>query len=189
VKRLVRILVGAFALVGALAVAAALAFAWSGVSARRAPSAFEAWAARSARQLLIPASARRSTNPLVVDPELLEHAEDHFVDHCAPCHGVDGKGDTPLGRGLNPRVPDLTLPATQGLSDGELFWIIEHGIRLTGMPAFGKASEDDDEHAWSLVHWIRRLPELTPEEIERMEHAGGAHAAERVHHSHSHTHP
>ncbi len=182
----IRLLVGALAFVGAAALAGALAFVWQGVSARNAPSAIEAWAARSARHFAIPASARRSANPLPADPELLERAKDHFADHCALCHGHDGHGDTPLGRGLHPRVPDLTLAATQDLSDGELFWIIENGVRLSGMPAFGKESSDDDEHAWSLVHWIGRLPELTAEEIEQMERESGAAPTEHEQHEHTH---
>lgn len=182
----IRLFAGVLALVGALAAAAALGFASSGVSARQEPSRFEAWAARSARNFLIPASARRSTNPLPATPRLVEHAKDHFADHCALCHGNDGRGDTPTGRGLHPRVPDLTLAATQELSDGALFWIIENGIKLTGMPAFGEESPDDDEHAWTLVHWIRRLPELTAEEIEAMEHEHGASPAGHEHQEHLH---
>jgi mono/diheme cytochrome c family protein len=182
------VLVGALALAGALGGAGVLAFAWQGISARAEPRAFEAWAARSALRFLIPAAARRSANPLPADPELLERAKDHFAEHCAICHGNDGRGDTPLGRGLHPRVPDLTLATTQELPDGELFWIIENGIRLTGMPGFGEESPDDDAHAWSLVHWIRRLPELTPEEIEAMEEGGATPPPARGHDNHEHTH-
>lgn len=183
---LTRLVIGVLVLAGALASAAMLAFAAAGISARGEPTPLEAWAARRARDLLIPASARRSTNPLTATPEILADAKEHFLDHCALCHGNDGRGDTPIGRGLHPRAPDLTLPATQDLSDGELFWIIENGIKLTGMPAFGKESPGDDEHAWSLVHWIRRLPELTPQEIEALEREGGASPTGHEQHPHSH---
>src|SRR5262245_11653092 len=94
----------AFALVGVFALALAFAFAWGGVSARKDPSAFEAWAARSARHLLIPAAARDKVNPLVADPELLAHARHHFAEHCAGCHGRDGRGEASFGRGFSPRV-------------------------------------------------------------------------------------
>ena len=181
-----RSFVSALALAGALAVTGLLAFAWTGVSARNAPPAFETWAARSARHFLIPASARAAANPLAADPELLEHAKEHFADHCAFCHGYDGRGDTAMGRGLSPRAPDLTLAATQDLSDGELFWIIENGIKLTGMAAFGEESPDDDEHAWLLVLWIRRLPTLTAEEIEQMKREGSAAHPEHEHHEDHH---
>lgn len=182
----IRLCGGVLALAGALAAVGVLAFAWSGVSARQEPSPFEAWAARSGRNFLISASARGSKNPLLATPQLLARARDHFVDHCALCHGNDGRGNTPTGRGLHPRAPDLTLAATQQLSDGELFWIIENGIKLTGMPAFGEESPDDDEHAWQLVLWIRRLPELPAEKVEEMEHEAGA--APAGHDSHEHTH-
>jgi hypothetical protein len=63
----------------------------------------------------------------------------------------------------------MRTPATQQLTDGELFSIIENGIRLTGMPAWGTGSPEDERASWALVHFIRRLPKLTDEEIARME--------------------
>jgi mono/diheme cytochrome c family protein len=96
-------------------------------------------------------------------------ARAHFADHCASCHGNDGRGRTKLGQGLYPKAPDMTLAATQGLSDGEIFFIIENGVRFTGMPAWGEAGTDDDVETWELVHFIRHLPRLTPEELAEME--------------------
>ncbi len=73
-----------------------------------------------------------------------------------------------MGHGLYPKPPDLRAEHTQKLSDGELFWIIENGVRFTGMPAFGGSSEHGSkEDSWKLVRFIRHLPTLTPE--ERME--------------------
>src|SRR5207249_1929050 len=69
---------------------------------------------------------------------------------------------------LYPKAPDMRLPATQGLSDGELYYTIQNGIRLTGMPAWGQAG-DNDEASWKLVQFIRHLPELTAEEEREME--------------------
>ena len=63
----------------------------------------------------------------------------------------------------------MTVAATQSLADGELFAIIENGIRLTGMPAWGSPGPEDDAESWELVHLIRQLPKLTPEEIAEME--------------------
>ena len=94
----------------------------------------------------------------------------HFADHCATCHGNDGSGDTMIGRGLYPKPPDLRGSQTQKLSDGEIFWTIENGVRLTGMPAFGGGSEHGGtDDSWKLVHFIRHLPALTAEERLEME--------------------
>jgi mono/diheme cytochrome c family protein len=93
---------------------------------------------------------------------------EHFADHCASCHGNDGGGDTQYGRGLYPRPLDLRAAATQQLTDGELFYIIEHGIRFTGMPAFGTGEKEGEEGSWQLVHFIRHLPRLTEDELGRM---------------------
>ncbi len=134
-----------------------------GVSARPEPSGLETRVARRLRSLAMPASARLARNPLRPSPELLSQALAHFADHCAVCHGADGSGSTPLGRGLSPRVPDLRGAASQELTDGELFFIIENGVRLTGMPAFGGAGRP--EESWKLVHFIRHLPDLTAEEL------------------------
>jgi mono/diheme cytochrome c family protein len=100
---------------------------------------------------------------------VLAEARAHFADHCATCHGNDGKGDDGLGAKMYPKTPDMTLPATQRLSDGELFSIIENGVRLTGMPGFGDGTAESASGSWTLVHFIRHVPKLTAEEIAEME--------------------
>ena len=112
---------------------------------------------------------RDRTNPVQPTPEVIKQALGHYADHCASCHANDGSGDTEIGRGLYPKVPDMRASNTQSLTDGELFSIIEHGIRLTGMPAWGNGTPEGERESWGLVHFVRRLPKLTSEEIERME--------------------
>ena len=73
-----------------------------------------------------------------------------------------------MGRGLYPKPPDMRLPTTQALTDGELFYIIENGVRLTGMPAWSTGTDDGRQSTWHLVHFIRELPRLTSDQIERM---------------------
>jgi mono/diheme cytochrome c family protein len=80
----------------------------------------------------------------------------HYGLDCSVCHSDDGHGQTPLGQGLYPRVADLTSKRVQNYSDQELFWIIQNGIRLTGMPAFGQVESPD--HIWDLVNYVRTLP-------------------------------
>jgi hypothetical protein len=77
-----------------------------------------------------------------------------------------------LGHGLYPKPPDLRADQTQKLSDGDIFLIIQNGVRLTGMPAFGGAGSEHDhdvEDSWKLVRFIRHLPALTPAEKLEME--------------------
>ena len=91
---------------------------------------------------------------------------EHFADHCATCHGNDGSGRTHIGNGLYPPPPDMSLAATQKLTDGELYYIIENGIRFTGMPAFGeKPGDEHDDATWKLVRFIRHLPMITDDEV------------------------
>src|SRR5271170_4107207 len=119
--------------VAALTLALGAGLLWitsTGMSARGTPSALETFFGRSIRNLSIPKSARAMQNPMVASPEALLEARRHFADHCASCHGNDGRGATDMGRNLCPPAPDMTLAATQNLTDGELYYIIENGVRL-----------------------------------------------------------
>ena len=141
----------------------------SGLSTHSEAPWVERRLARTLRHWATPADLRDAANPLPMTPQVLAEARAHWADHCAVCHGNDGKGKTEIGEHLYPQAPDMTLRATQSLSDGELFAIIENGIRLTGMPAWGTGTPEGERSTWGLVHFIRRLPSLTPEDIARME--------------------
>jgi mono/diheme cytochrome c family protein len=140
-----------------------------GLSTRADPSRLEELLARTARRLATPGVMRSVPNPVEPTREVMDEALAHFADHCAGCHANDGSGDTSIGRSFYPKAPDMRASATQSLSDGELFSIIENGIRLTGMPAWGDGTPEGQRASWGLVHFIRRLPALTPEDLERME--------------------
>src|SRR5258708_37380064 len=129
-----------------------------GMSCRAKPRARETLMARKVRHMAIPANARKLRNPVAEMPENLRDARLHFADHCAICHANDGSGDTLIGRNLYPKPPDLRREETQKLADGELFWIIENGVRFTGMPAFGGA-HGPEQDSWKLVRFIRHLPQ------------------------------
>ena len=158
-----------------LATAAAMAAAgvWyaraTGLSARDEPGTVETFVARTVRDLAVARHARGLENPVAATPEIVAAGRDHFADHCASCHANDGGGDTEMGRNLFPRAPDMRLSATQALTDGELFWIIENGIRFTGMPGWSTGTKDGEDASWHLVHFVRRLPDLTEDDIEAME--------------------
>jgi len=140
-----------------------------GFSTREQPTSMESWVAGQARAMAMPAEARSRMNPIANSPEVLDAARAHWADHCASCHANDGSGDTAVGKNLYPPAPDMRLPATQQLTDGELFYIIQNGIRMTGMPAWGTGASHDEEDSWKLVHFIRHLPQITLEEKKAME--------------------
>jgi mono/diheme cytochrome c family protein len=140
----------------------------NGFSARAEPSTVERVVARTARRWAVPGGARTAVNPVTFSPEVWTEARSHFADHCATCHANDGGGGTVMGPNFYPKVPDMRLADTQELTDGDLYWIIKNGIRLTGMPAWGEPGGDDLD-TWKLVHFIRRLNDLTAEDLKAME--------------------
>jgi mono/diheme cytochrome c family protein len=167
-RGLVITVVAVFALVGACALAAGVWFMNGGINAQQQPGPTETTIARRLRAAAIPDRARKAGNPVRLTSDVLEAGMAHFADHCASCHGNDGGADTEMARGLYPKVPDMRKPDTQSLSDGELFYIIENGVRLTGMPAWGTGTKEGADASWALVHFIRHLPDLTETELEKM---------------------
>jgi mono/diheme cytochrome c family protein len=157
-----------------------------GFSARAEPSAAERFIATRLHSLSIPAGVKKQANPFAGDAGAWRAAAHHFEDHCAVCHGSDGRGMTDIGRNLYPKAPDMAGRGTQQRSDGELFHIISNGIRFTGMPGWG--GEDSPEEIWQLVSFIRHLPALTPEELEQMkppQEKPHEHSHDKTAHTHS----
>jgi predicted CXXCH cytochrome family protein len=159
---------------------------WTGLHATAEPSAFEATIARTVRNWAIPGRARREKNPLPASADNIRAGRDEFMTQCAGCHGHDGSGLTPMGRNLYPRVPSLRSTMTQALTDGELRYIIENGVPLTGMAAWGHPRKTED--GWKLVSFIRSLRPLPGEEdksrdlkVASSAHYVGSHACEACH--------
>jgi len=161
-----------------IALAAAAALRWRGFRATTPPSRLEAVLARSVRDLAIPAAQRRLSNPLAANAANLEAGREDFRQHCASCHGRDGRGQTALGGALYPRVPDLRAAATQALSDGELHYLIAYGVQLTGMPAWTNALRHQAADNWKDVLYLRSLRPL--DSAERGQQARLATAAHYV---------
>jgi mono/diheme cytochrome c family protein len=164
--RALLVLAGAGLLV---AVAAFVYLLNTGLNARDEPGGLETFAALRLRNTIIGWHARDLANPVERSPDVIAAGRAHFADHCATCHGNDGSGNTDYGRGMYPKPPDQRLPRTQNLTDGELFYVIENGVRLTGMPAFGTGQPSPDSATWHLVHFIRHLPDLSEPELAEME--------------------
>ena len=140
-----------------------------GFSAREQPTRVEAMLADEARNAAMPAPMRDRANPVAPSAEALHEGMAHFADHCSVCHANNGSGETMLGSGMYPKPPDMRLSATQRKTDGELFSVIENGIRMSGMPAFGGNGSAEAE-SWNLVLFLRHLPQLTLAEEQAMQH-------------------
>ena len=140
-----------------------------GFSARDTPTKLEVFVANKARALAVPASYRRLKNPVPNTSENVRAGMEHFADHCFLCHANNGSGDTGFGKNMYPKPPDMRSAETQSKTDGELFYTIYNGIRLSGMPAFGDKDQSDADSTWELVLFIRHLPSLTGEEEKQME--------------------
>ena len=151
-----------------LATATVFIIASRGISAKEEPGRIETAIARTMRGLAVPRRDRDLKNAIPPSQEVLASGMSHWADHCAACHANDGSGETEIGLGLYPKPPDMRRSPTQSLTDGELFYIIENGVRLTGMPAWSTGTKEGEEASWQLVHFIRHLPKLTPAEIEEM---------------------
>jgi len=155
----------------AFVIAAACYAGWMihrGFSTRSAPGALESSLALSIRNRACPSRFRSMRNPVAVTPEVLREGMEHWADHCSPCHANNGNGETMYGRTMYPRPPDMRRKETQDMSDGELYYTIQNGVPLSGMPAFGTPG-DNDLDSWKLVAFIRHLPSLSQVEEIQME--------------------
>lgn len=168
-RRRTKAAIGVIVAVVLLGIAMLLSMLRNGFSSMDEPSAVEAFMASTMRRYATPSDLKGAKNPLPLTPEIVAEGRAHFADHCAGCHGNDGKGQTSMGPKFYPRVPDMTKAATQSQSDGALFATIENGIRMTGMPAFGAGTAESAYGSWGLVHFIRHLPKIAPEELAEME--------------------
>lgn len=152
-----------------LVAAGAAAILYTGsfnTSAEKPPSRMEKKIATFALNKSVERRAPNRTNPLPATPENLRRGLAHFRENCVLCHGAPGVDPGEIGQGLNPGAPDLTLPRVQARTDGQLFWLVDEGIKMTGMPAFGPTH--DENEIWKIVAFLRHLPEITPEETAQL---------------------
>jgi mono/diheme cytochrome c family protein len=129
-----------------------------GCAADKHPSHEEASLANAAKDVTIPLEAGKMKNPLPETDEVVSQGQEVFLGVCAQCHGADAHGDTDVGRNMNPPAMDLSSAHVQHWSDAELFWIIQNGVRLTGMPSWKSSISAND--TWKLTRFIHKLPRL-----------------------------
>ncbi len=154
-------------LIGPLIATAALGIVlWTGsynVAATNLPGMLEARLAVFAVKRAVRKRAPVQANPLVSPEDIRDGLED-YKRNCLDCHGARGTTESAFSRGLNPPAPDLTLLFVRSMGDGELYWIVSNGVRMTGMPAFSPTHSS--EQIWKIVAFVRHMPEMNQEEQE-----------------------
>ena len=125
------------------------------LSALDEPGRAEIYLATQAKHMLVARDSHGVPPGPASTPASIAAGEKLYGAECASCHGLNGRTPTDAGRWMYPRAADLTSEQVQQYSDRELFWIVKNGIRLSGMPAFGRV--ETDEHLWQLVHYLRTL--------------------------------
>ena len=121
------------------------------------------WLFETVRDRSIAARARDVVVPNDLnDPNRISRGAGQYADMCSGCHLAPGMKRTEISRGLYPRAPELRRKTD--LTPAKQFWIVKHGVKMTGMPAWGVTHED--ELLWDVVAFVRKLPELTPDQYE-----------------------
>jgi mono/diheme cytochrome c family protein len=147
-------------------------------TANRKPSSFETNLANIAKDVAIPLEAHRTKSPIPPGDEAIQAGREAYLRACTLCHGADGHGDTGLGRGMYPPASDLTSPHVQQWTDADLFWIIQNGIGLTGMPSW--KSTLSEAETWQLAAFIHAIPRLDRERASTSMHESAPGPADLV---------
>ncbi len=174
-----RFIAGFTCALGLLAVVG-VATAYSGifdVAASTPHSAFERWLLGATMKRSVVAMAASVGDPPPFTDGMIKDGFAHYDDMCRVCHGAPGLDRSEIGKGLNPRPPDLSR-AVKEWSPRQLFWIVKNGIKMTGMPSFG-ATHDDDE-VWSIVAFIEKVPEMSAEQYQRIKQQAGPYMHEHM---------
>ena len=158
-----------------------------GFRASTPPAHFEGSVARFVRNFAISGTEVHRPNPHPNDPFAIQQGRDLFLTRCAICHGIDGRGATPIGAHTYPRVADLHSSATQSLSDGQLHYIIENGVQFTGMPAMPGLRSPTRDDSWAVVSYLRTLNSSaqanpqSPQTSTENSHYVGSQACQKCH--------
>jgi mono/diheme cytochrome c family protein len=148
------------------------------VAASAPHGAIDGWAFETAMRSSVKSRAARIQGPGQFSAEQVQAGFREFDSECAICHGAPGVERAEWATGLSPRPPNLARSA-QRWDRAELFWIIQNGVKMTGMPAMGEHHSDED--IWSIVAFIETLPETSPEQYQDLR---AARAHEAAPHSH-----
>jgi len=124
------------------------------------PPRFEEWAAKTSLHATLRRSAPRVQNPLAATDENLTAGIKLYAQNCAVCHGDSNAGPTKVAKGLYQDPPQLAKEGVEDDPDGVIYWKLDHGIRWTGMPSFGKTLSD--KQLWQLTLFLKKMDHLPP---------------------------
>lgn len=161
--------------------ASALVFMYSGlydVAASSPDAGLVHWVLETTREHSVERHMKANPVPPLTDPALVRTGFTHYHEMCVTCHGAPGVEASEVGQGLNPYPPELATAAGEG-NPQELFWIVKHGIKMTGMPSFGVTHTDQE--IWAIVAFLRKLPKMSPQEYQALEQAAGEAGEEHEH--------
>jgi len=122
------------------------------------PSEVERWMAKRSLRASLRRESRGLTNPLALDDENLVPGIALYVTHCQICHGGPDGSPSLVARGLSPEGPQLARHGVEDDPDASTYWKITHGIRFTGMPAFGKTLSDQER--WQITLFLKHMDKL-----------------------------
>lgn len=163
-----------------------LAFINSGlfdVAATKPETEIVKWVLQTTKEKSVRSRAKDITVPNLDKESFIEIGFNNYDQMCVGCHGAPGISPSVIGEGLNPVPPDLSEEVGH-MAPQELFWITQNGIKMTGMPAFGPTHSD--EELWSMVAFMQKLPDLSPEKYNVMKEALENMPQEHNHGDHSH---
>ncbi|MDE4916095.1 cytochrome c [Methylobacterium sp. 092160098-2] len=159
--RTVKIVLVTLLSAGVLSVLIAAAVIYAGlfnVAATDRHWAATCWVLNTARVRSIKVHAAKLAPPAGYDaPKNIVSAVRHFSEHCVTCHGAPGAKQSELAESMYPRPPSLKEVADRYTS-GELFWILKHGIKMSGMPSM---ESDGDAMLWATVAFLEKLPQMS----------------------------
>jgi mono/diheme cytochrome c family protein len=138
---------------------------WFDVSASQNPSGFEKWLLGTTMDNSVEKRAMDIKAPDLKSIDMIKDGFAHYDEMCVQCHGAPGTSESELSKGLNPSAPDLSESA-KDMSPEEIFWVTKNGIKMTGMPAWGKTHSDDK--IWAMVAFIEKLPGMTSAQYDSL---------------------
>jgi hypothetical protein len=166
-------------------------FIWSGtynIAADVPHYTLTFWLLDEAHERSVTSHSRGIVPPSLEDPKLAEVGFPHFHEMCRLCHGAPGTPRQEFAEGLYPTPPSLDSDdVQQDLDNAELFWVVKHGLKMTGMPSFGKTHTE--EQLWGIIAFLRRLPDLTPEDYRVLVISDMGSSREREEQGHGHGEP